>query len=152
MFASMDNVKTILCATDFSSCANGALDLAVKTAKLTGAKLRLLHVYENPGQLLPMGGYVGPAADAFGELRKQVTEQLSELARAQAGAGVEITEELVEGMPHRTIIELAKQWKVDLIVLGTHGRTGLDRALTGSVAERVVRLAPCPVLVTREEQ
>jgi len=148
----MDNVKTILCATDFSACANGALDLAVRTAKLTGAKVRLVHVYENPGQLLPMGGYVGPAADAFGQLRQQVNDKLSDVAAARSDEGVAIETELVEGVPHRTIIELAKQWKADLIVLGTHGRTGLDRALTGSVAERVVRLAPCPVLVTRDER
>jgi nucleotide-binding universal stress UspA family protein len=81
--------------------------------------------------------------------RRWATAQLAErVARAEAG-GVAARSVLPVGVPHREIVKAAEKERADLLVIGTHGRTGLDRVLLGSIAERVVRLAPCPVLTVR---
>ena len=71
------------------------------------------------------------------------------LADKVRGDGLTVHSRVIEGIPYKAIIDFAAEWKADLIVMGTHGRTGLSHALTGSVAERVVRTAHCPVLITR---
>jgi nucleotide-binding universal stress UspA family protein len=147
----MRDIKRILCPTDFSSCSKGALEDAVALAKITGAEVSVLHVYQNPAHMLPMGGYAGPVSDMLADLRTHVAQELEALADAHRKEGARIDVLLVEGIPYKGILDRAEEWSADLIVMGTHGRTGVERALAGSVAERVIRLAPCPVLVTRRE-
>lgn len=120
-------------------------------ARLTGAEVCLLHVYQNPAQLFPMGGYVGPVSDMLADLRREVGVELDALAEPYLKDGPPVRTLLVEGIPYKGILDRAEEWNADLIVMGTHGRTGVERALTGSVAERVIRFAPCPVLVSRRE-
>jgi nucleotide-binding universal stress UspA family protein len=145
----MQPYKRILCPVDFSEFSNAAVEDAAGLAKVTGAELTLLHAYQNPAYVLPMQGYVGLGNDFLTKLRQQLEDEVQAQARGLRDQGISVRTEVIEGVPYKAIIDHAKENNADLIVMGTHGRTGLAHALTGSVAERVVRLAPCPVLVTR---
>lgn len=145
----MGPYKRILCPIDFSGYAAVALREATALAKSMGAELTLLHAYQNPAYVLPMSGYVGPTADMITKMRQQIGDELEGLAEGVRKQGITVQTQVVEGMPYKCIVDLAAEWKADLVVMGTHGRTGLSHALTGSVAERVVRTAHCPVLITR---
>ncbi len=145
----MRRYEKILCPVDFSPFSKAALEEAAALAKGMGSKLCLLHAYQNPAYVLPMSGYVGPTADMLGRMRQQIDEELSAMAKEVQALGIETETSCIEGVPFKVITEHAVEWGADLIVMGTHGRTGLTHALTGSVAERVVRLAECPVLITR---
>jgi nucleotide-binding universal stress UspA family protein len=140
--------KHILVPTDFSEYADYALDYAIELAKVLQAHLTVLYVFH----LSPLAlGEAPPAvlADTLEAMETNAQQQTQiALARVQQ-AGLQGEIAIVEGTPFQTIIETAESRDVDLIVMGTHGRTGLTHALMGSVAEKVVRLAPCPVLVTR---
>ncbi|MDH5670572.1 MAG: universal stress protein [Myxococcales bacterium] len=145
----MKSYDKILCPVDFSRFAEVALVEAAALAKGMGSTLMLLHAYQNPAYVLPMSGYVGPTADMIGRMRQQLTDELEALAEKLRKDGLTVETEIIEGIPYKSIVDRAHEWGADLIVMGTHGRTGLSHALTGSVAERVVRLASCPVLITR---
>ena len=145
----MEPFKRILCPTDFSGYAAVALREAAALAKDAGAELTLLHAYQNPAYVMPMSGYVAPTAGLITKLRKEIGDELEVLADDVRKQGLTVQTQVVEGSPHKCIIDHAAEWHADLIVMGTHGRTGLAHALTGSVAEKVVRTAQCPVLVTR---
>jgi nucleotide-binding universal stress UspA family protein len=138
----------ILVPTDFSEYADYALDYAIELAKVLQAHLTVLHVFH----LSPLAlGEAPPAvlADTLAAMEANAQHQTQmALARVQE-AGLQGDSAIVEGIPFQVIINTAESMDVDLIVMGTHGRTGLTHALMGSVAEKVVRLAPCPVLVTR---
>jgi nucleotide-binding universal stress UspA family protein len=138
----------ILVPTDFSEDADYALDYAIELAKVLQAHLTVLHVFH----LSPLAlGEAPPAvlADTLAAMEANAQHQTQmALARVQE-AGLQGDSAIVEGIPFQVIINTAESMDVDLIVMGTHGRTGLTHALMGSVAEKVVRLAPCPVLVTR---
>jgi nucleotide-binding universal stress UspA family protein len=144
--------KRILCPVDFSECSSAALEEAASLAKVIGAELTLLHAYQNPAYVLPMQGYVGFSGDFLTKLREQLDGEIAKQAVPLRDQGIAVKTELIEGVPYKAIVDHAKENRSDLIVMGTHGRTGLAHALTGSVAERVVRLAHCPVLVTRGPQ
>ena len=145
----MGPYKRILCPIDFSGHATVALREATALAKSMGAELTLLHAHQNPAYMLPMSGYVGPTVDLITKMRKQLEDEVEGLADKVRGDGLTVHSRVVEGIPYKAIIDYAAEWKADLIVMGTHGRTGLSHALTGSVAERVVRTAHCHVLITR---
>jgi nucleotide-binding universal stress UspA family protein len=148
----MLQIKKIVCPVDFSLCANQALEYAQNMAKVFDAELCLLHAYEDPAAYVtpvPMSGYVGPGAEMLHELRKQVEMRLEETRVKVVQNGVRARAELLEGTPYRVVIDWAKEYKADLIVIGTHGHTGFTHALLGSVTERVVRMAECPVLTIR---
>jgi nucleotide-binding universal stress UspA family protein len=145
----MRQYKKILCPVDFSPFADAALEEAVSLAKGMGSTVCLVHAFQNPAYVLPMSGYVGPTADMLGRIRQQLEEELAGLAEKAKAEGVQVETRCIEGIPYKVVTELAEEWGADLIVMGTHGRTGLSHALTGSVAERVVRVAQCPVLITR---
>ncbi len=139
----------ILVPTDFSEPSDAALDYARALAEKFGASLHLLHIIE-PHTSGPFSNelYIGPSM-----YEVQVKEAQSKLAvrvppadRARYGA----TTEVMTGMSADTIVAFAGDQSVDLIVMGTHGRTGLAHLLMGSVAEHVVRTAPCPVLTVRQ--
>jgi len=145
----MRQYKRILCPVDFSSYSKAALEEAMSLAKAMSADLCLVHAYQNPAYVLPMSGYVGPTADMVTKIREQLVQELEGMAADCRKAGIQTETLVIEGVPYDAIVTRANEWKADLIVMGTHGRTGLSHALAGSVAERVVRLAKCPVLVTR---
>jgi len=143
--------RTILVPTDLSELSSAALDHALALAG-EGSRIILCHVVDD----MPLTyGYVGIAA-VGAELRTRVSqeanEELEEFARdAKVPPGVRIERRIVHGTPFAAVIDLARKEGADLIVMSTHGRTGLKHMLIGSVAERVVRQAPCPVLVVRPE-
>jgi nucleotide-binding universal stress UspA family protein len=144
----MTRIQRIVCPTDFSPTAAKAVDYAADLARSLGAELVLLHVI--PDLNYPIRG-LGMAA-AFPHLREEVharaNEQLAALP-AKLGQGLVVKTEVRDGAPHDVILAAAKDHGADLIVMGTHGYTGLKHALLGSAAERVVRLATCPVLTVR---
>ncbi len=129
--------KTILCPIDFDENSVAGLEAAVKVAKHNQARLHILHV--DP---IPLAGEVGVPMEPYLASRKE-TERL---ARVHVGEAVPYEIHLENGVPAESILRLAMSLKAELIVLATHGRKGLSRLVLGSVAERVVREAPCPVL------
>lgn len=141
-------IRRILHATDFSPASRPALQLARELAKAFKAELVLFHAAE---VAVPIGtgeGYVPPSVleDIWKGAREQAERNMKRLAeKAQAG-GVRVTTLIAEGPPAAAIVQAAKRRRAGLIVIGTHGRTGIKRFLLGSVAERVVRTAAHPVL------
>ena len=138
--------KKILFATDFSTTANEALDFAASLAKESGAKLLIVHVAE-----LPMAYGTG---EMYYGLPEPDTADLHRMLNAviPTNPAVPYEHRMLSGNPSSEIVELATAEGVDLIVMSTHGRTGLTRALMGSVAEVVVRRATCPVLTLKAKQ
>jgi nucleotide-binding universal stress UspA family protein len=137
-----------LVPTDFSAFADQALDYAIRLARTLKARLTLLHVI----QPVPLaGGDMGVALPAtyLQEVEEAVQGSMEDALARVTAAGLTGERVVLYGVPFQEIIETAKARQVDLIVMGTHGRTGFMHVLLGSVAERVVRLAPCSVLVVR---
>jgi nucleotide-binding universal stress UspA family protein len=132
------NVRNILFATDFSPYSNQAYFHAVALAESHGASLIILHVYMPGGVVQP-----GDSLDEQAYWRGQL-EQIRPL-----NPRIPVRHVLLAGSPAEEIIQYASEARADLIVLGTHGRTGLERLLMGSVAEKVLRGAPCSVLVVK---
>jgi nucleotide-binding universal stress UspA family protein len=133
----------ILVPVDFSESANQALAYAMQLARQLQARLTLLHVIHTPA----VGGADLSAYMAHVEAGAQ--QAMAECLQRVQQAGLPVHSLLVQGVPWQAIVDTARDTHVDLIVMSTHGHTGLQHLLLGSVAERVVRLAPCPVLVAR---
>lgn len=134
----------ILFATDFSPASEAALRYASSLARDSGAKLLIVHVEEPPLAYGAGEMYIDPI-----EIMRPGLEKV--LQRVQPTApGVPHEHHLLLGDPAQELVDLAQREKVDLIVMGTHGRTGLSRLLMGSVAEEVVRKAPCPVFTLKQ--
>lgn len=145
-------IKNILVPLDFSDPSMRALDYATELAKPFGATLTVLHVLEPIAYASPADLYAGVAAqlgDLITEQRRSARERMAELQAKMAKRGFELRTVIREGIAHQEIVETAARLKSDLILLTTHGRTGLSHLLMGSVAERVVRAAPCAVLSLR---
>ena len=141
-------VREILVPVDFSAASSQALTVASEWAERFGACVHLLYAIEPP--TVPQWGYVFLALRE-GKLRKEAEEQLNKLRRHVARA-VTVTTEVRSGYgAEYEICEIARKRKTDLIVIGSHGAGAIRRAMMGSTAERVVRHAPCPVLVVREQ-
>ncbi len=141
----------ILLPTDFSGCANYALPYAAEIARATKATIVCVHVVE---PVVPAVGYTGlaepmPIADISEQLEDSAERQLPQLAECEACAGLNVEEIIVHGDAAAEIVRVAAEEKVDLIVISSHGRTGLGRMIFGSTAEAVVRHANCPVLVVK---
>ncbi len=137
-------IKQILMPTDFSDYSKDALDHAVQMAQVCGAEIHLLHVFETV--------FVSTAPEYIKfleEFMEEETKKLKALAEEIQSQNVEVHMMFQQGTPHRQIVEAAREVQADLIVIGTHGRTGLSHAMIGSVAERVARISPCPVLIVR---
>ncbi len=145
----MTDIKKILCPVDFSPGAKAALTYAEDLAKRVGAELYLVHAYENPVYVLPMSGYVGPTAEILSGIRQQIDNEMARWKQDVAKQGLGVRADVLEGAPYRVVLDAAAEYKPDLIVMGTHGRTGIAHVVIGSVAERVVRMATCPVLTVR---
>jgi nucleotide-binding universal stress UspA family protein len=141
-------VRRILVPTDFSDGAKRALTLAIKFAKLLRAAIDLLHVQAMP-TYAPVPSLPGavPLPLAVPEAAQGIHESLAVLAGGVRESGLECQTGTAEGNPGDEIIDYATKIGADLIVMGTHGRGGLRRVLLGSVAEKVLRGACCPVLV-----
>lgn len=138
------NVKKILLATDFSDQSDAALQMATALARDSGATLLIAHTVE----LAPVGadrGFGGYVAE--GEVAEIARVQLEALAPSDSRVGY--SHKLLEGAPAEAIVQYADEEGADLIVIGSHGRTGFTRLLLGSVAEAVVRHAKCPVLTVK---
>ena len=144
------NVKTILVPTDFSADAEKALSTATELAKLFGARIVVLHAYHVDIPVVsPMaGGYALPQG-FYEDLRSQATAQVEKLAKEAAAEGIEATGIALQDPAAGAIAAQAESLPADLIVMGTRGLTGLKHVVLGSVAERVVRTAPCPVLTVK---
>jgi len=137
-------IKKILVPVDFSDCSKKALQYAIPLARQFGAELTLLHVVQ-PYPPMPEMGPVDV------ETIQDAHEQLATF-RGAVGDVVPSNTIVRTGSAHVEIIDAAKEFDIDLIVLSTHGRTGLEHVLLGSTAEKVVRHAGCPVLVVREHE
>jgi nucleotide-binding universal stress UspA family protein len=137
-------IKTILHPTDFSELAGHAFQMACALGRDYGARLLVCHVYQPP----PLAyGEFGVAPPPLCDAPESLRERLALIRPAEDE--VDVQHYLLEGDPAEEIVELARDSLCDLIVMGTHGRTGLGRLLMGSVAERVMRRAPCPVLTIK---
>ncbi len=142
--------KRICCPIDFSDASRAAMEVAGDLARRCGADLVLLHAYPVPGYTFPDGSVVA-SPKMMQELADQAEKHLAAWrADAERIVGApRVSVEKAVGEPAAEILAFAKGAGVDLLVLGTHGRTGLEHALMGSVAERVVRRSRCPVLTVR---
>ncbi len=140
-------IRTIVFATDFSSCADRAYQYALRIASEWGASISALHVVEFPPGMDPEY----PVNQLYLEnLRKELDQQVATLVERAGQVGLMIVKREALGIPSVEINNLARTLEADLIVVGTHGRTGLQHVLLGSTAERVIAGAPCPVLAVRE--
>ncbi len=138
--------NVILHPTDYSECSAQAFHIAGDLARQHQATLLVLHVAETLGPENVTYGEVGSQVEPAG-YRHRLEEDLRRSVPVVAGVTVQYL--VTAGDPAEEIERVARVHSCDLIVMGTHGRTGLDRLLTGSVAEQVIRRAPCPVLTTR---
>ena len=145
--------KTLLVPHDFSSSANHAAAIARDEAKLHGARLLLLHIIDLPHAIKPDTVIVPDATGAPVNVREYAVSSaeahLQDIVDRLAKDGVTATPFIRVGNPVDEINRFVDEEKVSLIVMGTHGRTGLQHLLIGSVTERVVRTATCPVLTVR---
>jgi nucleotide-binding universal stress UspA family protein len=137
-------IRTIVHPTDFSESSDAAFRLACSAARDYGARLLVLHVVRPPPAVAFEAGSMLVEPEGY---RDELWERLSRLQPRHAN--VRLEHRLAEGDPAGEILDLARESGCDLIVMGTHGRTGLGRLLLGSVAEQVVRKAPCPVLTVK---
>lgn len=142
-------IKTILVGVDFSRPSEHALTYAQGLGRTLGASVHLLHVVPDPIMASAWSeAYAYDLALLGDRQRAEAEQQIS--ADAQTITGVKVTTEVVIGNPAKVIVEVAAERDAGLIVLGTHGRSGFSHLFMGSVAERVVRTAPCPVLTVRQ--
>jgi universal stress protein A len=149
----MIDLKRILTPTDFSKSSENALLYAVAFAEKFGSKLYLLHVVQDLTWFIPEAILVAPAAvPPLEEFRTAARTALDRVVKQMKLPGIPIQAEVGEGAPFEAIIRFAREQDIDLIVMGTHGHTGLAHMLMGSVAEKVVRKAPCPVLTVRHPE
>ncbi len=138
-------IKTILHPTDFSDASAHALKMAAMLAKDYSARLILLHAIEPPIYY----GELGVSFSAPNSHRETIQERVNALTEPFAPLHAESL--VLDGVAAPEILRIATERHADLIVLGSHGRTGIGRVLMGSVAEEVARKAPCPVLIVRQK-
>jgi nucleotide-binding universal stress UspA family protein len=142
-------IKKILFATDFSEGSSSSLPYAVSIAKQYGAKLYFVHVIYDV--VKTSGWYVPHVSmdELYRDMEKNAKAQLEKSFIEEIRGYKDVEHVVLKGTPYEEISRFAEENKIDLIVIGTHGRKGLDRMLFGSTAEQVVRYAPCPVLTVR---
>jgi universal stress protein A len=144
----MKTFHRILVATDFSPASKPALKEAIALAKGNGTKLLITHAYS-----LPSLTEAQPAAGVYEQLNRnlktEAQKKLQALVEEARKEGVEAEALVLSGVPFEAITEAAREKKADLVIMGTHGRTGVPRFFVGSVASRVISTAPCPVMTVR---
>jgi len=146
----MEQIKKILVPIDFSDYSKNALKYAAQFAKQFNARIYLVYVVEP--MIYPadfsMGQVAIPSTDI--DLHSRAEEELKKLSKEIIGGSLQVEILIKTGKPFVEIIEAASSNDVDLIIIATHGHTGVEHLLFGSTAEKVVRKAPCPVLTLRE--
>lgn len=145
----MRDIGKILVPYDFDEVSPRALDYAVSLAQRLGASIDLLHVAE----VRVYGPHAAPfpPPDVIEQLEAASLSELEKVAKPRRGRGVDIHPFVCRGAPSEAIVREASARSSDLVVIASHGRRGVAHALLGSVAEKVVRLSPCPTLVVRGE-
>lgn len=144
----LEKVRQILVPTDFSESSSLALRAAIQLGRKFGASVEVLHVDTEATVLVPPPGDLIPASPVdVAEVMEKSVERLNEIAEDVRRTGLVCTTATEVGTTHTEIVEHAQRIGADLIVMGTHGRHGLGRVLVGSIAEKVVQHATCPVLV-----
>lgn len=142
-------IERILFPIDFSEGAMNALDYAISLAKEYNAKLYLLHVVHDVSMT---AGWQVPHIridELYRSMEESASKELEKCCQEELKGVKDIEKIVLKGIPDDEILKVARDKKIDLIIIGTHGRTGIDRLLFGSTAEKVVRKAPCPVLSVR---
>ena len=144
----MSRIEKILVPVDFSEHSASALEMAIDLAKVFGAGIHLLHCYQiQPLSISPYGIVLPENFDQ--EIRQAAERRVDEWRAKVMLEGVEVAVHLSSRFPSLEISELASEVGADLIVMGTRGLSGIKHVLLGSVAERTLRLAPCPVLTVK---
>jgi nucleotide-binding universal stress UspA family protein len=143
-------IRKILCPVDFSESSEHARRYAVVFARIHGAELYLLHVIQPPVVAVSDSpGLAGLSDQIVRDLEQSARARLRQVQEQTEKEHAQVTSRIVVGTPFVEIVQAARETQADLIVMGTHGRTGLTHMIIGSVAEKVVRKAPCPVLTVR---
>ena len=147
--------ERILVPVDGSATSKKGVREAIAIAKLTGARVKLLHVWEPPFLAIGSEAALMRGEDIYNVSRDAGQHLLSDAAASVKAAGIECDEQLVERDARRLcelVAATAQEWRASLIVLGSHGRRGLSRMLLGSDAEQILRTAPVPVLLVRNNE
>jgi universal stress protein A len=146
----MKRFRRILHPSDFSPASGPAFARALEMAKLNRAELLIVHVL-TPAATMMGDGYISP--QVYDQLQRSIQtaaqRRIEALVRRARKAGLRVRTQLIEGSPSEAIVRAARAKRADLIAMGTHGRGGVAKLFLGSVAERVVGTAPCPVLTVR---
>ncbi len=144
-------IKTILVPTDFSSDADAAIEAAIDLAEAFDAKLELFHAYhvEIPPIYAGFGGDFTRPEDILEPIREGAEATMNRLVEEVAARGLDVRGRVAMDYASRAILDEAERLLADLIVMGTRGLTGLEHLVLGSTAERVIRLARCPVMTVR---
>jgi nucleotide-binding universal stress UspA family protein len=148
----MIKMDKILFPTDFSEFSNNALKYAISFAREYKAKLIVLHVIEN---IYPYSGFsetAFPIVELYTDVEKYASKEMESLISNNVPKDLPVEQIITRGTPFLEIVNSAREKEVDLIVIATHGRTGLEHVFFGSTAEKVVRKAPCPVLTIRNPE
>jgi len=146
----MDRIRTILLTTDFSDTSRKAFAPAVTLARTFGAKILLTYVEEDRLPPLVVEYMAVGVEEILSQQMDRASERLGETVKELAGEVEQVEPVVAMGTPHVEIVRLAEERGADLIVMATHGRGFISHAILGSTAERVLRRAPCPVLIVRD--
>ena len=148
----MSDARTsILIPVDFSQPSKRAMAWAFEYAQHVPVNLHVLHVVERHMQLSDLSAGMDALKAELEEIRTEAEQQLSQLASAQRQSVGTIRQHVATGKPAAEIVRVATELGVDMVVMGTHGLTGVERVIIGSVAEQVVRKAPCTVVAVKGE-
>lgn len=143
-------IQKILVPCDFSDANIKVLTWACDLAKRYGATLTLFHVYQPPTYVVPPDSAMLASPEVLADQVTEMMDSLDDLKKTAESQGIEqVVTKLSQGLPDTEILQECKEGTYQLVIMGTHGRTGLKHVFLGSVAEKVVRKAPCPVLTIR---
>jgi len=149
-------INTILLPTDGSECSAKAMAYALSFARQYGGRVVALHVMDQRWEEQTRAVFAEVGQDLAQKIRNGYEEEarriLREVTDAASKVGVPVESKVLTGIPFEDIVRVAQQLPADIIIMGTHGRAGMSHLLLGSVAEKVVRRAPCPVLTVRKEE
>lgn len=149
----MISIQNILVPTDFSEFGKCALQYGCEFARRFSAQLHLLNVVEDIYPLIPDPGGLNfpPPENMLMEIQEASRKAIANLPPSEMIGETTVIREVRVGVPYLEIVRYAREQNIDMVVIGTHGRSGLAHVLMGSVAEKIVRKAPCPVLTVRPE-
>lgn len=145
----MSRISRILCAVDFDEASRQALAYSLSLARDLHASVTVLHAFEVPVYPVPEDGMVELPVELEEDLKMRLEERLTEYVTAERSEGDNVEWQVLEGQPDDVVCNFALSLPADLVVVGTHGRTGFAHLLLGSTAERIVRNCRVPVLSVR---